>query len=37
MPAEYFDFTNIFFFNLIIELPENIGINKYTIKLVEIK
>lgn len=32
---EYLDYVNIFLFNLIIELRENISINKYAIKLVE--
>ncbi len=32
---EYTDYPNIFSFNLAIELPENTGINKHTIELVE--
>lgn len=31
--AKYLDYTNDFSFNLIMELPENTSINKYTIKL----
>lgn len=34
---EYYDFANIFSSNLTIELPDCIGINEHTIKLVEEK
>ncbi len=33
--AEYFDYTDVFSRDLAIKLPENIGINKHTIKLIE--
>lgn len=33
--AKYINDANIVSFNLTIELPENTGINKYTIELVE--
>lgn len=33
--SKYFDWVNIFAFDLMIELPNNTGINKYVIKLVE--
>lgn len=36
-PHKYFGYDNIFSFNLIIKLPENIGINKEIIKYVEDK
>ena len=32
---EYFDYANILLTDLAIKLPKNIGINKYTIKLIE--
>lgn len=35
--TKYIDYANVFFFNLVIELTKNIGINKHTIKLVEDK
>lgn len=31
----YINYTNIFLFNLVIELPENIDTNKYVIKLIK--
>lgn len=31
IPAEYFDYANVFLTNLAIALSGNIGINKYTI------
>lgn len=35
MPREYVEYTIIFSLDLVIEPPENIGINKHTIKLVK--
>lgn len=37
IPAEYFDYFNIFLTNLAIDLPKNIGLNKYVIKLIKKK
>ncbi len=37
VPAEYLDYANIFFSDLAIELPENISINEYAIKLINRK
>lgn len=37
MPATYSIYGNVFPFNLVIELLENTGINKYAIELVEDK
>lgn len=34
---KYSNYTNIFLFDLAIELPENIGINKYAIELAKSK
>lgn len=36
-PAKYSDYTDVFSKDLVIELPENIDINEYTIKLIEEK
>ncbi len=33
--AKYFDYADVFSSNLAMELPENIGINKYAIKLID--
>lgn len=35
MPAKYFDYADIFSFDLVMGLPENIGINEHVIELVE--
>ncbi len=35
--AKYFNSSNVFSINLVIELSENTSINKYTIKLIERK
>ena len=37
IPPKYMDYANIFSLDLVTELPENIGINKHAIKLVEKK
>lgn len=37
VPAKHSNYADIFFFDLVIELLENTGINEYTIKLVEEK
>ena len=37
IPSEYTDYANIFSSDLVMELPENTGINKYVIKLVNAK
>ena len=37
IPIEYFNYNNIFLVKNIAELPENIKINKYAIKLEEDK
>lgn len=34
---KYFDYTDIFTFDLVMELPEKTNINKYVMKLVEDK
>ena len=31
--SKYADYANVFFFDLVIELPENTGINKHAMKL----
>ena len=33
VPADYFDYSNVFLAENIVELPKNIGINKHAIKL----
>lgn len=35
--TKYSDYANVFLINWAIELPENTGINKYAIKLIERK
>ena len=35
VPAEYFDYNDIFLTENVVELPENTGINEYAIKLEE--
>ncbi len=35
--TKYFDYVDIFLFDLAMELPENIGINEYVIKLIDEK
>ncbi len=35
IPAEYSDYSNVFSSDLAIELPENTGMNKHAIKLIE--
>ena len=35
VPAKYSDFADVFSSNLAFELPEHIGINNYTIELVD--
>lgn len=35
MPAEYFDYADIFSLDLTIKMPDNTGINKNAIKLVK--
>lgn len=35
VPAKYFNSANVFSFDLVIELPENIRINEYVSKLIE--
>lgn len=35
--SKYLDYTEVFMFDLIMELPENNGMNKYIIKLIEYK
>lgn len=35
--TKYFNYANVFSFNLMIELLENIGINIYGIELIERK
>lgn len=35
MLAKYFDYADIYFFDLVMELPKNKRIKKYAIKLVE--
>lgn len=35
MPAKYFDYANVFFFDLVMELLKNMGIRKHAIKLIE--
>ena len=37
IPAEYFNYSNVFLVENTVELSENIGINKYAIKLEEDK
>lgn len=37
IPVEYSDYTNVFSFDQVMELPGNIGINEYVIKLIEQK
>lgn len=37
IPLEYIDYTAVFSPDLAMELPKNININEYTIKLVEDK
>ncbi len=37
IPSKYLDYTDIFSFNLVIELPKITGINEYAIKLVDNK
>lgn len=37
IPIEYTDYADLFFFDLIIKLSKNTGINKHIIKLVEDK
>lgn len=32
---EYSDYANVFLFDYVIELPENIGMNEHIIKLIE--
>lgn len=34
VPIKYFDYINLFSFDLAIELPKNMGINEHTIKLI---
>ncbi len=34
IPTEYTDYANVFSFNLVMELPENTGINEHAIELV---
>ena len=33
--AKYFDYTDVFSFDLAIELPKNTGMNEHTIKLID--
>lgn len=35
MLVKYSDYINIISFNIVIELPENTGINKYVIELID--
>ena len=35
IPSQYINYANVFSSDLVIELPENTGINKYAIKLIE--
>lgn len=35
VPAEYFKYADVFSFNLAIELPKNMGINKHAIELID--
>lgn len=35
--AKYFDYVNVFSFNLALELPKNTDINIYTLELIEKK
>ena len=37
VPLEYWDYANVFMFDLVIELPENTGMNEHVIKLIEDK
>ena len=37
VPSKYSDFPNVFLFDLVIELPENIGMNEHDIELVDRK
>ncbi len=34
---KYFDYADVFSFNLVIELPENMGMNEHTIELINRK
>lgn len=33
--SKYLDYAKVFLFDLVIELPNNIGMNKHAIKLIE--
>lgn len=37
VPAKYSDYANVFFSDLVIELPKNTGINEYVIELIDDK
>ncbi len=37
IPAKYFDYTDVFFLALAIELPENTGMNKHAMRLIDEK